>query len=291
MNYVISGATSETGNRVAEKLATKLGAENITCLVRSTSDVEPLKKLGLKLHVGDVTEPGSLESILNSKTVYLDMTHPKHYHKSLEAVVKSGVERAYFITTTGIYSKYNQFSDIYKVNEAKIRDSGVTYTILRPSMIYGSLRDRNMNRLVCFLARSPVFPLFGAGRSLMQPVFVEDLAVGIAAAVGDPRTEGQEYNLAGPRGIAYREIVQIILNELHRKPMLLNIGLPLAANVAKVGRFIPGFPVTEEQILRLLEDKVFDISKAESELNYKPRDFAEGIAIEVRIMREAGLLK
>lgn len=290
MHYVISGTTSGTGVRVIERLVAKVGAENITCLVRPTSDVSPLQKFGMHLHVGDVTEPDSLSALLNSQTVYIDMTHPKHYHKSLEAVVKAGVERAYFVTTTGVFSSYNQFSAIYKENEEKIRQSGITYTILRPSMIYGSLRDKNMNRLIHTLSRFPAFPLFGAGRSLMQPVFVDDLADGIVASIGSSTTENQAYNLAGPTGIPYRRIVETILKQLERRVTLLNVGLPLAAGVAGVAQHVPGFPVTQEQVLRLLEDKVFDISKAQADLGYHPRSFAEGIKIEIGEMKEAGVI-
>lgn len=291
MKTVVSGATSGTGVRVIERLAQKIGAENILCLVRTTSDVAPLQKLGLRMHIVDVTDPGALQKVLSPSTIYVDMTHPKHYHKSLEAVIKAGVGRAYFVTTTGIYSRYNQFSDIYKINEAKIRDSGITYTILRPSMIYGSLRDKNMNRLIRFLDKSPVFPLFGAGRSLMQPVFVDDLADGIVEAIGNTRTENQEYNLAGPNGLPYRLIVETIAKTLDKRVTMLHVGLPLAASVVRFAQHIPKFPVTQEQVLRLLEDKVFDISKAQNELGYQPRSFAQGIAHEVAEMKTAGVLE
>ena len=291
MHYVISGTTSGTGERVITRLKEKVGAENISCLVRPTSNVAHLRALGLRCHVGDVTNAESLRALLDRDSVYIDMTHPKHYHKSLQAVKSAGVERAFFVTTTGIYSKYNQFSDAYKHNEELIRASGITYTILRPSMIYGSMRDKNMNRLIRFLARSPVFPLFGAGRSLMQPVFVDDLAGGIVRAIGDVGTENQEYNLAGPRGIAFRGIVDTIARALNRRVALLNIGLPLAAGIARVAQHAPGFPITHEQVLRLLEDKVFDISKARKELDYQPRSFADGIGCEIAQMRAAGVIK
>ncbi len=290
MHTIVSGATSGTGVRVIERLARKIGSENITCLVRSTSDVAPLKALGLRLHTGDVTEPDSLRAVLNSGTIYVDMTHPKHYHKSLEAVLSAGVERAYFVTTTGVFSSYNQFSQIYRENEAKIRASGLTYTLLRPSMIYGSMRDKNMNRLIRTLNHFPVFPLFGAGRSLMQPVFVDDLADGIVAAIGNPISENREYNLAGPVGLSYRRIVDTILKALDRRVTLLNVGLPLASGVATLAQHVPGFPVTREQVLRLLEDKVFDVSLARADLGYNPRSFADGIRVEIDEMKKAGVI-
>jgi len=291
MRYVISGATSGTGNAVIRLLAAKMGSENVTCIVRPTSDTNLLRSLGLNLHVGDVTDPASLGSVLNRSTAYIDMTHPKHYDRSLEAVVRSGVERAYFVTTTGIFSNYNRFSEIYRINEAKIRTSGIVYTILRPSMIYGSLRDKNMHRLVRFLDRSPVFPLFGAGRSLMQPVFVDDLAQGIVNAIGDSVTENEDYNLAGPAAIPYSEIVDCIARRLGRRVIRVSIPTRLAADLVKIAQYLPGFPVTEEQVLRLLEDKVYDISKAAAELDYRPRSFQDGIAVEIEEMREAGALR
>lgn len=290
MHYIVAGATSNTGNAVIQLLSQNVGPENITCLVRPTSNIELLHELGLRLHVGDVTEPDSLKSVLSAGTVYLDMTHPKYYHRSLDAVVSAGVERAYFVTTTGVFSRYNQFSEIYKVNEERIRTSGVVYTLLRPTMIYGTLRDKNMNRLIRFLSRYPVLPLFGRGASLMQPVFVDDLATGIVSALGDRCSENQAYNLGGPEGISFRQIADMILSKLDRKVFKLNINMRVAAQLVRWAQRIPGFPITEEQVLRLSEDKVFDISKAVAELNYHPRSFDDGIAVEIAAMRAAGVL-
>lgn len=290
MRYVIAGATSYTGNCVVKRLVAKVGAENITCLVRPTAETGFLQSLNLKLHQGDVTLPDSLAAILAADVAYIDMTHPKYYHQSLQAVMLAGVERAYFVTTTGIFSRYNYCSDIYIENEAKIRQSGVVHTILRPTMIYGSRHDKNMCRLIRFLNRSPFFPLFNGGHSLMQPVFVEDLADGIVAAIGEVKTEYQDYNLAGPESLEYRKIIDIISRQLDRRVAKVNISSSGAAAIARIGQKVPGFPITHEQVLRLREDKAFSIEKAACELKYAPRPFEEGIAAEIADLREAGAL-
>ncbi|MDJ0696545.1 NAD(P)H-binding protein [Mastigocoleus sp. MO_188.B34] len=286
MTIVFSGATSDTGNRVLKKLVHQFGKESIICLVRQTSNITFLQHLGVTTVRGDVTKPETLTQVLNPSVTYLDMTHPKYYNKSLEAVVSAGVERAYFVTTTGIFSKYNHCSQIYKDNEAKIRASGIVYTILRPSMIYGSMRDKNMHRLIKFLNRYLVFPLFDAGKSMMQPVYAEDLADGIfSAIVNESKTEYQEYNLAGPTAISYDEIVNTILTKLNRQVFKINVNTKLAAIITKFAQNLPGFPITEEQVLRLQEDKVFDISKSCNELGFNPRSFNEGISLEIEEMR------
>jgi nucleoside-diphosphate-sugar epimerase len=289
MKIVFAGSTSDTGERVLAKLVTRFGSEAITCITRSSSDTTAIDKLGVNKIIGDVTDEETLRSVLNSSTTYLDMTHPKYYHLSLEAVIKSGVKRAYFVTTTGVFSKYNQFSQIYKDNEAKIKSSGIDYTILRPSMIYGSSRDKNMHKLIKFLNRIPVFPLFG-GNSLMQPVHVEDLSNGIANSIGNIISVNQEYNLAGLEPIAYRDIVDTVRKNLSKNVVKIEVSNSIAANLAKYLQNIPGFPVTEEQVLRLQEDKVFDISKAVKELEYAPRSFEEGIKLEMEEMRKEGLI-
>jgi nucleoside-diphosphate-sugar epimerase len=289
--FVITGATSETGHRTVTRLAHRVGADNITCIVRRTSSVAALRAAGIRLHIGDVTDPTSLRPVLGPNVNYIDMTHPKFYHMSLEALLQTGVKRAYFVTTTGIFSRYNQFAQIYLDNEARIRDSGVTYTILRPSMIYGTPRDKNMNRLVRLVSRSPFVPVVGAGSALMQPVYVDDLAEGIVASVGSLRAENTDYNLAGPRGLPFRQIIRIIASQLGRRVHLANVDRRLAARVAHWAQFVPGFPVTEEQVLRLVEDKSVDISKARADLKYDPRPFSKGIALEIAAMRGAGMLR
>src|ERR1700716_3066834 len=79
--------------------------------------------------------------------------------------------------------------------EATIRGSGLAYTILRPTMIFGSSRDRNICRLVRYLNRWPVIPIFGDGEHLQQPVYVADLASAICQSLESETAIGQTYNI------------------------------------------------------------------------------------------------
>jgi NADH dehydrogenase len=125
----------------------------------------------------------------------------------------------------------------------------------------------------------------------MQPVYVDDLAAGIVAAINEPRTENEDYNLAGPEGVPFHQIIHTIAKLLGRRVRLVSISGREAALIARWARHLPGFPVTEEQVLRLLEDKAFDISKPRKDLRYDPRPFSEGIASEIASMRSAGVLR
>lgn len=290
--YFIAGGTSELGNRVVKGLTDYINPEQITCLVRATSNSDFLRKLNVKIVTGDVAVPDTIKSYMESTVTYIDMTHPKYYQKSIETVKLGGIKRAFFVTTTGIFSRYNHCSDIYKIGESRIKSSGIEYTILRPSLIYGTDRDRNMTKLLKILSRSPVFPIFGAGDGLMQPVYVQDLADGILKAILDPElTRDKEYNLCGPEAIPYKKVLSLACQALGRNVKFVHIPHSFAANLVNVLQHLPGFPITDEQVLRLSEDKKFDISAAVKDLNYSPRSFAQGIVDEVCLLKKKGILK
>jgi nucleoside-diphosphate-sugar epimerase len=287
MKYVFAGSTSASGNAVLGRLVAKVGADKVTCLVRPTSDVRFLEGLGVQRAVADITEPDSYVGHLGPDVVYLDMTKPRYYDHSLRALRQAGVHRAYFVTTTSIFSRFQSLAEVYRDNERRIRSSELAWTILRPTMIYGSWRDHNMHKLIRTLNRYPVFPLFGGGRSLMQPVFADDLAAAIVAAMGEPATEGKEYNLGGPEAIPYRRIVETICELLDRRVRLVNVDTNVAYWLVRAIEWVPKLPITSEQVLRLKEDKAFDISSAVADLGYNPRPFAVGIAEEIRAMQAA----
>ena len=290
MQFVIAGATSATGNAVTRRLVDHFGNESIQCIARPSSQVEPLRQMGVRIHTGDVCDPRALQAVLNSSVTFVDMTHPRYYPETVPLVCKCGVERAFYITTTGIFSTYHHCSDIYKTGERIIAESGLVYTILRPSMIYGSDRDRNMNRLIRFLRRTRIFPLFGGGGSKMQPVHYEDLADGIVSAIQHTGSDYKAYNLAGPEPLTYRKLVETILDRLQRRVHLVSIPTGPTFLAVKSLQWLPRFPINGEQVLRLREDKVFDVSDAVADLGYRPRPFAEGVAEEIEALRSAGVI-
>lgn len=291
----IAGATSELGNRVADGLVNNFGAGRISCLVRDTSAPEAvafLDRLGVKLVTGDVLKPETMAPHLDHQTLYIDMTHPKYYAQTIEPITNAGVQRVIFITTTGLFSQYNQCSGVYVEGEERIRQSGLTYTIMRPSMIYGTFRDRNMTRLLRYLNTYPLFPVFGDGSALMQPVYVQDLADGICAAVNrEEISRSKEYNLCGPKPMPYIDLIRTACAALGRRVRIIHVPYRAALSMVTAASLLPVFPISREQVMRLVEDKCFDISLAEKELDYRPRWFVDGIRLEIEHLRERGIIK
>lgn len=283
---VITGATGNTGSFAARRLVTMREPQSILALVRDKSDTSELASLGIRTHACDYSDPQTYLSAIPEDAAFLGISNIRHCDMMVPPLVEHGLTRFFCVTTTGVFSHYHSYSKLYKEIEAKLTALPVRMTLLRPSMIYGNLRDHNMKRLIRFLDRTPVFPVFGPGTALMQPVFVEDLADGIVAAV--ERDVTGAYNLAGPEALTYNEILRQVTGALGKTVRLVHIPHGLAARIVNVAENVPGFPVKHEQVMRLLEDKAFDIADAARDLDFRPRPFADGIATEVAEYRSAG---
>jgi nucleoside-diphosphate-sugar epimerase len=184
------------------------------------------------------------------------------------------VERSLFVSTTAIFTTLPSRSrEIRLAAEAAVSRSQLDWTILRPTMIYGTARDRNISRLLRFLRRSPLFPVCGNG--LWQPVCVDDLADAVVSALDNSRTSRKAYNVAGAAPLRFADLVRTAAAALGRRVLLLRVPSGAAVLAARMTHV-----VTPEQIRRLAEDKVFDYSEAARDFGFAPRSFEEGVRME-----------
>jgi uncharacterized protein YbjT (DUF2867 family) len=102
----------------------------------------------------------------------------------------------------------------------------------------------------------PVLPLIGGGHTRFQPVYVGNVADALMAAVKDPTTSGQIFELGGPQIYTFRELMQILLAEIHRKRWLVPLPFPVASIQAAVLGLLPKPPLTVDQVKLLKRDNV-----------------------------------
>ena len=288
MKVLISGGTGLLGQGFL-RLLHEAGGYEVRCFVRQTSPVERLD--GLELAYGDARDIGSMERALCGTDAFVHVAGIQYTPQVLEAMRRAGVERLVAVSSTSAHSRFESRSAPRLTNEALLPGSGLRWTVVRPTMIYGSELDHNMHKLLRFLDRSPVFPLFGSGENLWQPVYYEDLARGLYAALTKPGTEGQTYDLPGLRPLTYLDLVRTAAGALGRKTRIVRLPVEPVRRVLQVAEGLRlRLPVSSEQVLRLREDKAYPYDKAREELGYAPRAFKEGIALEVERLREIGLV-
>ena len=289
MRILVSGGTGLLGQGFLRVLR-ESGEHEVRCLVRTTSPVERLR--GLELAYGDAQDAGSIEKALRGTDAFIHIAGIEYTPWVLKAMHRAEVERLVVAGSTSAHSRFESRSAPRLTNEALLPESGLRWTVVRPSMIYGSELDHNMHKLLRFLGHSPVFPLFGSGENLWQPVYYEDLARGLYAALMKPeKSEGQTYDLPGLRPLTYMDLVRTAADALGKKTRIVRLPAESVRRLLQVaeGLGLP-VPVSSEQVLRLREDKAYPYDKAREELGYAPRTFKEGIALEVGRLREIGLV-
>ena len=274
---LVTGATGYSGRFLLRRLVAN--GRSLRCLVRPTSDCADLERLGVDLHVGDLEKPAEVRPAFAGIKRIVHLAHIR-YAPTVVACLESGVEQVVLISSLRRFSRVPSASvdEVQKGEEGAIR-AGIPYTILRPSMIYGPGDDRNISRLSAYLRRRRWFPVFGSGRALQQPVYVEDVVDGILATLQNPCAIGKCYALAGAQALTYDHLIDAVGAAAGAR--VVKVHIPVRA--ALVGlwfleRFHVQIGIDGEQVRRLQEDKVFCIDAARADLGFSPLDFEEGLA-------------
>ena len=127
------------------------------------------------------------------------------------AAARARVARLVYVSGAGAApdAARHWFRAKWRAEEA-IRSSGVTYTIVRPTWIYGP-RDVSLNRFLGFAHRLPFVPLTGSGTQLLAPVFIGDVAGLVSDALISPAAADRIFEIGGPEALTMREIVRTAL--------------------------------------------------------------------------------
>jgi NADH dehydrogenase len=128
-------------------------------------------------------------------------------------------------------------------------------TIVRPSILFGA-EDKFVNKFAGLAAGLPVLPVI-RGPVRFQPAWAADVAQAIALAALHPETHaGHTYELGGPRAITMAELNAWVASAVGAKPMLLPVPDAIATLMARFGGWLPGAPITADQLAMLQTDNV-----------------------------------
>ncbi len=145
--------------------------------------------------------------------------------------------------------------------------------IMRPSMVFGQ-EDDFFNRFGAMARFAPALPLIGGGATKIQPVYVGDVAEAIALGVDGKLQSGKTYELGGPQVQTFRECLELLLKEIGRKKMLVSLPWFIASMVGKALGWLPGAPITSDQVEMLKTDNVV------SEAAVKQKRTLEGTGLQ-----------
>jgi nucleoside-diphosphate-sugar epimerase len=156
---------------------------------------------------------------------------------------------------------------------AKSRD--IEWVILRPTLIYGLGRDKNISEIARFVHRFGFFPVFGRAEGLRQPIHAGDVAAACVSALAAPYAANRAYNISGGETLTYRDMVAHVFAALGRRPRLLTVPLWAFRLSVSLLRCLPRYRQWSAAMAeRMNRDLVFDHSDAARDLSFKPRGFS-----------------
>ncbi|HEY1613999.1 MAG TPA: complex I NDUFA9 subunit family protein [Rhizomicrobium sp.] len=172
------------------------------------------------------------------------------------AAQRAGVRRLVHVSALGANPEStSSYARTKAEGEERVRQAFSAATILRPSIVFGP-EDRFFNRFAALARISPVLPLIGGGRTRFQPVYVGDVAEAVLKCISSEQASLRLYELAGPKTYTFREILELILAETHRRRLLVPISFSLAAAKATVLGLLPKPLLTRDQVELLKHDNV-----------------------------------
>lgn len=259
--HVVTGAFGFTGRYIAQRLLAR-GAQVRTLI----SHADRPNPFGDAVEVARLNfdDPAALTASLRGADVLYNtywVRFPRgkvtfdaavaNTRSLLRAAREAGVRRVVHISVTkpSLDSPLPYFRGKAQVEQAVV-ESGLSYSILRPALIFGA-RDILINNIAWISRRFEVFGIPGDGQYRLQPIFAEDLAdIAVAAA---ERDQNETLDTIGPETFAFDELVRLIARAIDRKPLLLHLPPGLALLLSGViGWFVHDVVLTREEVLGLM---------------------------------------
>src|SRR5262249_18460438 len=113
-----------------------------------------------------------------------------------------------------------------------------------------------LTAIIDLLRRFPVFPMFGAGRTRLQPAYVEDMAEAIARTIQRDETRATTFECGGPRVYSYAELLRTVAREMGLTSRLIPVPFAAWHAVAWMAEVLPNPPLTRNQVELMRQDNV-----------------------------------
>lgn len=287
---LVTGITGHTGKYFLQELVSHKYKDPIRCIVRETSDTSLLDNSGLNIEkvVGDLNDKDLYDKVMDGIDTVVHIYNIRHSPALVESAIKNNVRRIILVHTTGIYSRFKcaskEYKDIENTVSQLIKDKNclTKLTILRPTMIYGDLCDKNISKFIKIVDKLKIIPVIDGGKSLIQPINARDLGKAIFDVLATQQTEGKTYDLSGEKPIKLIELFKLISEKLGKRRIFFSVPLKVAVFMARVLKVLTlGKIDFIEKVQRMGENRSYSHADATRDFGFKPMSFEEGLQIEI----------
>ena len=284
MQVLVTGATGFLGRWVVPEL--QKHRHRVRCLVHTPGRERVFAPRSVDIHYGNVLEPDTLtpafhdvEAIVHLVSIIRRRNNPTYDQVNRQGVANvvaaamgSGVKHFVLISALGV-AEDRSYPYLYSKwrGEQEVVNSGLPYTIIRPSIMFGA-GDEFLNNIASLVRVCPLVPVVGSGRNRLQPIAVEDMARCIALVLDRQDLKGKTIEVGGPKQVTYNEIVAIVAQALGKRHLRFHLPVWLMyIMAAAIQGIVPRAPVTTDQLRMLAIRNVAEPDVVEKTFGFTPR--------------------
>lgn len=327
MKVLVTGGTGFTGKALVLRLLAQ-GHEVVALDYKEGLKTADLRAAGAEVVIGSVTDPAALERAMAGVQVvqhlaaaFRELNVPdRHYwqvnvqgtRNVLEAAARHGVEKFIYCSTCGVHGNVDhppanedapiRPADYYQRTKyeaepvvAEFAARGLKTVILRPAAIYGPGDPERFFMIFKRVSRG-VFPMFGSGRTLYHPLYIDNLVDALVLAMAPGCGDGGTYLIADRDYLGIEDLVRRVARALEVKVRIPHYPVaPLVVAGHVVEKACRPFgvapPIFPRRVDWYRQNRAFDIRRACAELGYEPTvGIDEGLRRTAQWYRREGYL-
>ncbi|MBM9538208.1 NAD-dependent epimerase/dehydratase family protein [Desulfobulbus alkaliphilus] len=306
MKILVTGGTGFTGKALVKRLI-DLGHEVVSLDYREGLKTDEIRSWGAKVVIGSVVDRAVVEQCMEGVEIvhhlaaaFRELDVPNSFYDEvnvggtrnvLEAAFKVGVKKFIYTSTCGVHGNVDhppgdenapiRPADYYQRTKYEAEPlvleyhrKGMPAVILRPAAIYGP-GDPERFFMIFKRVRKGFFPMFGSGKTLYHPLYIDNLVDVMLLAMEPGKGDGEAYLIADEEYVEIETLVKKIAQALgvtvkmpHFPVLPLVIAGHICEKVCKPFKIAP--PIFPRRVDWYRQNRAFSIEKAKRDLGYRP---------------------
>ena len=229
MKMIILGGAGFVGRNLIRVLnSEKYYMKNITVLDKEKKGLDYVRKYGVEIFYTDLAEKNDLldkfegKDIVINLTAHISSSDQKLFYRNnilstkniLETAKKANVNKIIHFSSAAVLSiRKDHYAQTKLEGEDLVKESGLEYCILQPSIMYGPTDDKNIGFLINFAKKFPFFPIPGHVKWPRQPIYIDDICYLVISMI-EKFPHNKVYSINGKEVIDFRDMIRIVQKQI-----------------------------------------------------------------------------